>query len=332
MDGKLKYTDALSERVYADLLCGACSSFCVLPIPHFDIFRAMRRDIVEAGLEVPKAIERIAKSVDKEGNVFGAKRGERVKWTADLELTGKGEVVYFAGCYASYVSPEIARSTVRILKEMDQMPAILGVEEQCCGNPLLLSGHGKQAEELMRSNAKRLMETGAKQVLASCAECYRTLKFEYPKIVPEFKMEVLHTSEVLARGVGEGKLHFKGQREEVVTYHDPCQLGRLGGGVYEAPRKVIQAVPGVRFREMARSESYARCCGAGGLIKDTNPKMAVGIGVDVMDEARRTGAFTVISTCPRCKRNFRDAIKEDPIRLLHLKVLDLNEFVAMNLV
>jgi Fe-S oxidoreductase len=82
---------------------------------------------------------------------------------------------------------------------------------------------------------------------------------------------------------------------------------------------------------MARSEGLARCCGAGGLIKDTNPKMAVGIAVDVMDEARRTGAYTMISTCPRCKKNFKDAVKEDPTRLLHLKVLDLNEFVEMNL-
>ncbi|MFH0731290.1 MAG: heterodisulfide reductase-related iron-sulfur binding cluster [Pseudomonadota bacterium] len=95
----------------------------------------------------------------------------------------------------------------------------------------------------------------------------------------------------------------------MVTYHDPCQLGRLGGGRYEAPRKVIQAIPGARLSEMARSEGLARCCGAGGVIKDTNPKMAVGVAVDVMDEARRTGAHTMISTCPRCKKNFKDAVK-----------------------
>jgi len=336
MDGKLQYTDELVERIYSDLLCGACSSFCVLPIPHFDIFRAMRRDAVEAGLKLPDGIERIVTALEKAGNVFGTSKEKRAKWASALSLPEKADVVYFPGCYSSYVNNEIAISTVKVLRAAGINPAILGAAELCCGNPLLLSGHAKKAEEFIKENAKKLMETGAKTVVASCAECFRTLKIEYPKIVPEFKVDVLHVSQMMEQLVKDNRLHYKWPTAEgraaMVTYHDPCQLGRLEGvGVYDAPRKVIQSVPGVNFVEMPRNQKLARCCGAGGLVKDTNKEMAINIAVDILQEANSTGAMTFITSCPRCKNNFKDAIKKDPLRLLHLNIVDLSEFVEMSL-
>jgi len=337
MDGTLQYTNELVERIYSDLLCGACSSFCVLPIPHFDIFRAMRKDAVEAGLKLPKEIERIVASLDKAGNVFGAPKDNRAKWATELALPDKGDLVYFPGCYSSYTDQETAISTIKVLRAAGLDPAILGTEESCCGNPLLLSGHANKAEAFIKENARKLMATGAKTVVASCAECFRTLKVEYPKIVPDFKVNVLHTSQLMAQLVQENRLHYKWPTAEgraaIVTYHDPCQLGRLEGlGVYDQPRKVIQSVPGTNFIEMPRNQKLARCCGAGGLVKNTNDGMATNIAVEVLHEANSTGAMTFITSCPRCKKNFKDGVKKDPMRLLHLKIVDLNEFIAMHLV
>jgi len=194
--------------------------------------------------------------------------------------------------------------------------------------------------------------------VTACADCYQAFKVLYPKIGKQTNVEVLHITEYLDRLMQQGKLKLTQKVPIQVTYHDPCHLGRLGEpfipwqgqekivfnqmyiydppkpwrkgthGVYEIPRNVIKAVPGVELIEMKRIKEYAWCCGAGGGVLDAYPEFAQWTAMERIEEARSTGAEALITACPWCKRNFSDALKESGERL---KVMDIIELVEQSI-
>jgi Fe-S oxidoreductase len=313
----------LADLIYADPDCGLCTYVCNT-LPLLDpprVWRALRQDLAAAGFGPPEPIRKIDIRVQERHNTFGA-RAERSKWAEGLDLPATGELLYFAGCYASYPQTEIAKATVAILREAGQNPAYLADGEWCCGVTQFHDGSLAIAEDMATHNIEMIMSSNAKTVVTSCAECYKSLKLEYPAVVGDLPFEVLHTSEIFAGMLGEGKISLDRElTEKKITYHDPCYLGRYGK-VFEPPRSLIRAMPGVELVEMKRHHDYAWCCGHGAdMVNSIQPDLASDIARDRMAEAGETGAEAVITACPRCVQSLARA---DPA----MKVYDLTVVVA----
>ena len=315
LDGELDYSPELVDLIYTAPDCALCTWVCN-ELPQLDppaVWRAMRRDIVAAGLGPPQGLRQKDDFVRERYNTFGA-RSERAKWAQGLDLPREGELLFFAGCYASYTQPEIARATVAILQHGGVTPAYLGELEWCCGVTQVHDGSVEIAEEMARHNLAAIESSGAKRVLTSCAECFKVLKIDYPDLVGELPFEVLHVSELLASMLREGLLvPSVDLAEKRVAFHDPCHLGRIGG-VFDEPRALIEAIPGVELVEMKRNRDFAWCCGYGAdLVSATRPELASDIAKGRMEEAREAGAEALITACPRCVRGLSRADRELPV-------------------
>ncbi len=333
LEGDLEYTPQMAQRIYECLLCGNCRQACgaldpetlkpCIDVPA--ITKAMRADIFASGVAVPAGVKMLGEGVEKSHNVLGAPHETRTDWvTPDIKLSKNADLIYFPGCITSYKAPEVARATAKILNKADVPFSILGEEEWCCGDPLLMTGQLDLAKEVARHNYELLK---GKRVVASCAGCFRTLQELYPQLLgEEYQLDAVHTSQLLAELIESGKLKFKAHKGEKkkVTYHDPCELGR-DMKIFDEPRTVIQAIPGVELVEMARHGADAWCCGGGGGVKAVNYALSLEISKDKISDALETGAKTIVSGCPSCKQSISDAIKATGA---DLKVIDITELVA----
>ncbi|MBI2909551.1 MAG: (Fe-S)-binding protein, partial [Chloroflexi bacterium] len=243
------------------------------------------------------------------------------------------KTVYFAGCTASYVEKDIAQASVRLLDAAGIDFTYLGGKESCCGTPMLVAGKWDLFAEVMKSNICAVKEAGADTVVTSCPACDMMWRQTYPqwarKLGIEFDIKTKHYSEVLAEKIESGEFAFpstEGGQPCTVTWHDSCHLGRASG-VYEAPRQIIKAMPGVNLVEMEHSREEAHCCGSVlTLIKE--PAVAAEVGKTRLDEAIEAGAEKVLALCPCCEFQLRVSAdkKHSP-----MEVVDLARFVASSL-
>jgi heterodisulfide reductase subunit D len=179
------------------------------------------------------------------------------------------------------------------------------------------------ARDLAERNQQIIGDSGAKAVITSCPGCLNTMKNDYRRMGLELKADVRHTTELLADLVESGELKFREYKKKA-TYHDPCHLGRHVG-IYDEPRAIIDAIPGLELTEMGRNREFAYCCGAGGGVKSAFPEWALKTGKERVTEAMETGAEVLITTCPFCERNLRDAVDDMGV---DLEITDLVELVA----
>lgn len=328
MEGEFGIDEDVVANNYTCLGCKACQVTCQkrdhagqLMIDEAKITQEMRKEIFKAGLE-PEVLQKVDGVIADSGNPFGYEPVKRDAWAKGLDLPKTGDVVYFAGCYAALRKTNIAKSTVEILRAGGIDVAYLGEDEWCCGVPQLNDGNQDLAEKMIENNLNAIKASGAKTVITSCAGCFHALKTEYAEIVGELPFEVKHSSEVIAEMIEDGRLKLTGDLGAAVTYHDPCHLGRHEG-VYEAPRKVIAAIPGAAFSEMERNQANSWCCGGGSVVSNVFPEMTKNISADRIEEAKAAGAQLVISTCPSCEENLGGAGRKQKV-----KVEDLNVIVA----
>jgi Fe-S oxidoreductase len=232
---------------------------------------------------------------------------------------------------------------------------LLGAEEWCCGHPLYVTGQVEAFKQQMEHNLEVLKKAGASTVLTSCAEGYKTWKVDYPKVLDkstaEMGFKVMHIVEYADQLLQEGRLKFDNPIDMKVTYHDSCNLGRLSEpwihwegkrvkygcleppkeyrrgtyGIYQEPRNILKAIPGVELVEMYRIRENAWCCGAGGGVRDGNKDFALWAAEDRLEEAEAVGAEAIVSACPYCKENFSEAISN---RGDKIKAYDITELMA----
>lgn len=328
LEGDLDLNQEVVDNTYTCLSCKACFVACGKKdhkgkpaIDECKITQALRADIVKAGLE-PAPLKAIDDTIESVHNPFGLPIEKRSDWAKDLNLPVSGEVVYFAGCYASYRNPKLAKATVGILQTGGIDVAYLGEEEWCCGVPQLGDGNMELAEQIIQHNIEALKAAGVKKVITSCAGCFHALKSEYPEIAGELPFEVVHSSEVIAELIKDGKLSLTNEVDGKVTYHDPCHLGRHEG-VYDAPRAILSAVPGLEFVEMPHNKEKAMCCGGGSIVSNVYPKLTADISKDRIEEAKNVEAKTIISACPSCESILTTAGRREKV-----KVEDINLIVA----
>lgn len=258
----------------------------------------------------------------------------RMEWVnQELQLADKGEVLYFVGCLPYFdalftdlgvETLTIARGAIKILNRLGVKPVVLE-NERCCGHDLYWSGDTEAARRLAQHNVEEIRGTDAKLVLFTCAECYRTFKVDYPMLLGPLDFQVTHISEYLAGRIPElGKLAARSER--LVTYHDPCRLGRHLG-IYDPPRAVITALPGLQLREMAKHSDTAICCGTSAWLSCDRYSKA--IQTMRLASARATGAELMITTCPKCHIHFTCAMKsQDYPEEARIEVKDLTAVVA----
>jgi Fe-S oxidoreductase len=357
LEGRMEYSDELLKTLYACPLCGACDVGCKrnLDLEIELALEALRIKAVKDGKGPMPAHKKVAKKIDEKHNRFGSPHENRKKWlTKDIKVAAKADVLYFVGCSAAYTSPEIARATGKILNAAGTT-FMLMPDEWCCGNILYSVGMIDEAKKLAERNVDAVRKTGAKTLLVSCAEGYRMWKVDYPKMLgiptSELGFEVVHLTEMAAELIKKGALKFTKPLDMRLTYHDSCSLSRLSepwtpwngergewgmvsprlkrrrgtNGVYQAPRDILEAIPGLELVEMIRMKENAFCCGAGRGTQEAFPDFAAWAAEQRLFEAKEVGAEGIVATCPMCKDNFARVARQNGEGL---RIYDISELIV----
>ncbi len=310
-------------------LCSTCK-YCEERCPRqVEIVRAIL-GLRTAAFEDRKAPDRLVNtlwSVFEDGNPWGGASRDRGKWAEGLEVPSAlngVKVLLYVGCTASY-DPRIqnvARSLVKILRSADIDFGILGSQEKCCGDVVRSVGEQGFLEELVEKNVETFNATGAETVVTVSPHCLEIFSDVYSGYGAEFR--ATHYTEFLADLLDRGTLRLSNGGGASVTYHDPCYLGRYLD-VYDPPRRLLEAIPGVNLVEMKNSKNNAICCGGGGggmWIEVEAEKRLADLRTE---EARETQATVIATACPFCIINFEDSLKKS--RVSDVSVRDVAELV-----
>jgi len=327
------------ERLYHCTSCGACDEVCHVNIHLSNLWEEMKEWMIyEKGMKPKPAHRALYDRIcdPKKRNPFHDDKDpgkdsleKRGAWLPpDVKLSDKPEVLFFAGCTSSYRLQPLAQASVRILAKADVPFTILGSDEWCCGSPLLRTGQTDVVKkELAKHNVDVIMKKGAGTVVTACAGCYNTLRGDYPKIVGKLPFKLYHITEYMDKLLKEKKLVFTKEIKKKVVYHDPCHLGRHAG-VYDAPRNVLKAIPGLTLLEMERNRNKSRCCGGGGGFRIGYTDISEDIAVERVKEAKATGAELIVTPCPFCVVNLNAGAKKAGI---DIKTVDLGQLVMQAL-
>jgi len=325
-DEKLK---KFSEMVYRCTLCGECSVSCPVSIDSKSLWTALRETLVEMG-HYPEVAKRMKANILQAHNVSGDENEERTEWLEFLDelpddhyQKEKAQVAFFVGCVASFfpLVQKIPLAFVEILTKAEVDFTLLGGEEWCCGFPLIGAGMRKEAEVLIQHNLEAVKAKGVEKVVFACPSCYHTWMEEY-----KTDIEIFHSTQFIKKLIDEGKIQFK-EKKMKVTYHDPCDLGRASG-VYEAPREILRAIPGVELVEMSDSKEQCKCCGGGGNLEMVDPELSAALAQAKIDQIQATGADTVITACQQCVRTILTTARRKEIPI---NAMDITEFVLRSM-
>jgi len=308
-------SEGLLNSVYACTVCGACYEKCKqitsVELGAPDLFEAMRHEMASKGwiLDVHTSI---ADKIEETKNAYG----EKYEYNVNAETTaGNADVLYYIGCTARYRVPEIADAMLGIFDKLGLKYQVMG-EEWCCGSVLFRTGQVEAARELVAHNIEEIKRSGAKTAVFTCPGCLKTFEKNYP----DMGVELLHSTQFLIR---LGNMNLKKENLKA-AYHDPCHLGR-DLGIYEEPRAVLREVAEVK--EMKREREQAWCCGSGGGVKSAFDDFALWSAAERLKEAKEAGANALVSACPFCKRNLKEAAEKE--QQGELEVYDVVELVNM---
>lgn len=348
LEGKLPLSRELAEYVYQCSECGNCTEVChethneniVLNtskwIEHVDVWDALRRDLVAAGYAPLEKHAKLIEYMNKDDmrNPYGEPKAKKYEWAKEFSnMKQKGDLAIFGGCTMPLRQTSTLKNMMKIFEAAGKQIAY-SEDEWCCGSIAMRIGDYKSVKEEVEHNVETFRNMGAKTVFSPCAGCYRTLKKDYPELIEEeLPFEVKHITELLIEMINNDEVPFRLSEDEKtkVTYHDPCHLGRHMD-LYEIPREVIQAIPGVELVEMKRNRKNAWCCGAGGGVKSQFPDLAVEISKERITEAIESGADVLLTSCPFCIGNLKDAYNEmNSESKDKIKVVDIIDFIASKL-
>jgi Fe-S oxidoreductase len=322
------------DVIWACTTCRACEEQCPVMISYVDKFIQMRRDQVMIKNEFPAELMTPFNGIETNGNPWNMSSMDRADWAdgLDVPLIGdnkEADVLYWVGCAASYDdrAKKIARATVQLLKQAGVNFAILGTEETCTGDPARRAGNEYLFQMMAEQNVETLKGYGVekKKVVTTCPHCFNTLANEYPDFGGNY--EVVHHSSFLSQLIKDRKLSPKKRLDGEIVFHDSCYLGRYNE-VYDAPREVLKAIPGVRLKEVNYwNRNKGLCCGAGGAQMFMEEQGEKRVNIKRTLQLLDTGAKTIASSCPFCMTMLTDGLKaeekEDAI-----KQMDIAELLA----
>ncbi len=313
--------------------CEVCNTRCQLQLPIEHNWMEMRGKLIneeQRGTFPP--FEMMAASLRGERDIWAGKAEHRADWVPDdvaAKIPEQADVLYFAGCTASFVETDIAEASIRLLQDAGHSVGYLGTDEACCGIPMKVAGKWDLFEEIYVHNTTEAKKRGAKTIVTSCPACSLVWKELYANLAVErgedYDFEVKHYSELIAPALADGTLElttnpFEGK---TVTFHDSCHMGRAQGN-YEPPREMLKAIPGIDLVEMEHNREEGLCCGSVLTLVGEMP-VAPKLGGHRLSEAVDAGADTVVALCPCCQVQLRDSnIKND----MGLAIDDLSRVVA----
>ena len=337
LEGDFDATDSekLLEICYMCTSCGACEMNCLRlnekePLKAAE---ALKAHLVEQGIAPLPPHKELLKSIKNYDNPWLQPRAQRRDWTKDLDLpdfdAAKCDYLFFAGCTPAFdpaLQHEIV-NTVKILKKAGVKVGILGDKEICCGSPAIRVGDRSVFFDLVKRNIETFKSAGVKKIITHCAGCHHTLKYDFPEVpgMPEIDYEILHVTQVLEKLVADGTIKFTKPVPMTVTWHDPCHIGRHCG-IYEEPRNILKAIPGLRLIEMERIKDQGWCCGAGAGVRTAYPEHSFRISEERIEEAKSTGAEAIATCCPYCEQSLADPIKRNHEKI---KLYDLTDLMLM---
>ncbi|MCX4972758.1 MULTISPECIES: (Fe-S)-binding protein [unclassified Streptomyces] len=334
--------------------CGACVEQCPVDIEHIDHIVDMRRYQVMIESAFPSEAGTMLKNLEKKGNPWGLAKKQRLEWTKevdfeipvvgrDLEDLDEVDYLYWVGCAGAL--EDRAKKTTKAFAELLHMAgvkfAIMGGDEKCTGDSARRLGNEPLFQELGMENVAALnMAFGeddedestkkpksAKKIVATCPHCLNTLGNEYPQLGGDY--EVIHHTQLLQHLIDEGKLIPVTPVEGLITYHDPCYLGRHNK-IYSPPREIMSAVPGLRQQEMHRHKERGFCCGAGGARMWMEERIGKRINNERVDEALSLNPDIVSTACPFCLVMLTDSVngkKNDGQAKESIQVVDVAQLL-----
>jgi len=330
----------VNEKIWKCLTCDLCSSRCPMGIIFSEFvlnqriksFQERKSNAEEAHYGYFSMINRIMAN-DK----ITPNRTESIP--KEVKISKTGEILYFMGCIPFFNNePHMTEvgvdysinnlSTLKILNHLGIVPVVLN-DEKCCGHDSLWIGDMPTFKNLGKYNIEAIEKTGAKLVIFNCAEGYRTFKVDYPKYIREYDFEVISLAEYVLKKIESEEFYFSAEYPRKITYHDPCRMGRHLG-IYDAPRKVLESIPGVELIEMENIKENAQCCGVNSWINCNVETKA--LRELRLTEAEKTGADILVTTCPKCQMHFNclkyDFNNEPESKQLNIQIEDFATFLA----
>ncbi|TWT45994.1 Anaerobic glycerol-3-phosphate dehydrogenase subunit C [Phycisphaerae bacterium RAS1] len=312
------------ETIWACTTCGACEQECPVFISYIDKIVGIRRNLVMEKGEFPQQLQNAFRGLESVGNPYSFDNAQRAAWADGLDVPLKSEkpdaeVLYWVGCAPSFDdrSRKIARATAQLLKEAGVDFAILGPEECCTGDPARRAGNEYLAQVYAKQNVEVLNNYGVKKIVTTCPHCFNALKNEYPDFGGAY--EVVHHTEFLAELIRIGKLKPTHRVEGRVAYHDACYLGRHND-IYDPPRDILKAIPGLEVVEAPESRDRGMCCGAGGAQMWKEEEHSTGPSAGKVNHARTRQLLNVLpsgdsprkvaSACPFCMTMLGDGLRD----------------------
>jgi len=303
--------ETVDRGVWSCVTCNACGASCPRGIEIIEVIRSVRGLNVADG-RIPASYATPLDSLTANGNPWNGDRGQRLEWAGDLALPvfkAEHEYCLFTCCTTAY-DPD-SRQAGRALHQLLTLAGInfgtLGAQESCCGDPAHQLGAGELAAGMVLKNTELFLRAGVRQILTTSPHCLNAFKNNYAGLKGVVAVE--HYTQLLDRLVHAGRLQPKREVAAAVAYHDPCYLGRHNG-IYEAPRRVLQSIPGLTLVEMANNKESSLCCGGGGGGAWSDAPRSQRLGVLRVEEALRSGAEMIATACPYCIRLLNDAVRE----------------------
>lgn len=324
------------EELWDCTCCFTCVERCPKDVRPAELIIGLRGQLVESG-RVPETIGAALMGVFRQGNPTGMAREDRTAWVNGTEVKAAQEgceLLYFVCCTAAYdlrVQP-VARALARAFQVAGLDFGTLGIEESCCGNEVRRMGEEGLFEMLVEENGELFRSTGASRLVTTSPHCFNTFKSEYGLD----GIEVLHYTQLIAELIEQGRLKLSNEVNKKVTYHDPCFLGKQNH-VFDEPRAILEAIPGVELVEMDRNRERSLCCeGGGGRMWAEGTNLKERLAFQRVQEAAETGAEILAVACPFCLLTLEDAVKVQGLDKADqdgrtLQVMDIMELVNLAL-
>ncbi len=334
IEGRERFDQRMVDTFLVCTTCEVCNTRCQLQLPVEHSWMTMRGKLInDEGRMTFPPFEMMAAALRGQLNIWAGKREKRADWVPEHirpKIKDEADIMYFAGCTASYVNTDVAQATVELLDRAGVSFTYLGTDEACCGIPMKVAGRWNVFEEIYEHNVAEARKRGAKTIVTSCPACGLVWKEMYANLAAErgepYEFEVKHYSEIIAEAIADGRITFDHEVKKRLTFHDSCHMGRAQGN-YEPPREMIKAIPGVEYVEMEHNREDGLCCGSVLTLIGETP-VAPKLGKMRLDEAVDVGADAVVALCPCCQVQFRDSIAKEGIPV---EVVDLAHLAMQGL-